>query len=58
MGAFHGVVPMRLKTMLWLLVLAALTLYSLLVYNWWIEGNINFEQQRVDQENENIIPRH
>lgn len=48
----------RRKTIIWLLVLAALVLYSVTVYSWWIEGNSNFEQQRVDHENESIIPRH
>lgn len=49
---------MRRKTLFWLLVLVALVLYSLTVYGWWIEGNSNFEQQRVELRNENTIFRH
>ena len=49
---------MSRRTAFWLLVLAALTAYSLVVYSWWIEGNTNFERQRVEQQNESIIPRH
>jgi len=39
------------RTLVWLLVIAALVLYSLVVYGWWIEGNANFERQRVEQQN-------
>lgn len=42
------------RTLFWLLVLTALVLYSLLVYSWWIEGNTNFERQRVEHANEYI----
>lgn len=49
---------MSRKTIIWLLVLVLLTVYCLVVYSWWIEGNSNFEQQRVDRENESIIFRH
>lgn len=49
---------MSRKTLIWLLVLVALTAYSLVVYSWWIEGNSNFEQQRVERQNESIIFRH
>lgn len=48
----------RRKTIIWLLVLAALVLYSLLVYSWWIEGNTNFEQQRIEMQNESAFSRH
>lgn len=36
------------RTLVWLLVLAALTLYSLVVYSWWVEGNGNFDRQRTE----------
>lgn len=39
------------KTLLWLLVLVAAVLYSLVVYSWWIEGNQRFEQQRIEKLN-------
>lgn len=36
------------RYLLWLLILTSLVLYSLLVYNWWIEGN-NRKVQTVEQ---------
>lgn len=46
------------RTILWLLFLVALVLYSLVVYSWWVEGNANFERQRREQENESAVFRH
>lgn len=36
------------KTLLWLLLLTLLVLYSLVVYGWWIEGNSNDYRQRME----------
>lgn len=38
-------------TLLWLAVLAALVLYSIMVYGWWVEGNQNRYQQQIEQNN-------
>lgn len=46
------------RLILLLLVLVLTVLYSLQVYCWWIEGNLNFERQRAETQNESIIPRH
>jgi hypothetical protein len=43
------------RTLFWLAVLTALVLYSLLVYSWILEGNANFERQRIEQENANPL---
>lgn len=40
-----------MRRLLWLLVLAALVLYSVVVYGWWQEGNKHFENQRRDRYN-------
>lgn len=39
------------KTIIWLIVIAALTCYSLAVYSWWVEGNLNAKIQEVNSEN-------
>lgn len=39
------------RTLVFLLVLSATVLYSLVIYGWWMEGNANFERQRVEQQN-------
>lgn len=47
------------RTLWWLLFLVALVLYSLLVYNWWVEGNINRAKWEMEQlENESAVFRH
>jgi hypothetical protein len=43
------------RVLLWLLFLVALVIYSLLVYQWWLEGNANFERQRREKENSNPL---
>ena len=43
------------RALLWALFLVALVLYSLVVYGWWIEGNANFERQRQEKENADIM---
>lgn len=45
------------RLLFWLLVLTLLTLYSLLVYNWWVEGTMNFERQKAEQQYEDTLPR-
>lgn len=40
------------RKLLWLLVIVALVLYSLIVYGWVQEGDRNFERQRIEQERE------
>ena len=40
------------RKLFWLLILIAAVLYSLLVYSWIIEGNRNFERQRLEQQRE------
>lgn len=39
-----------MRRLLWLLLLVAMVLYSLIVYGWILEGNANFERQRLEQE--------
>lgn len=42
--------PKKPRRWWWLLLLfSAAVLYSLLVYSWWVEGNENFERQRIEQ---------
>lgn len=44
------------RILIWLLVLTAAVLYSIVVYGWWMEGNASFEQQRIEKENaDNLI---
>lgn len=38
------------RTLLWLLFLVALVLYSLVVYSWWVEGNTNRYKWQMEQE--------
>lgn len=46
------------RTLFWLLLLTLAVLYSLVVYSWWVEGNTNFERQRIEKLNESAIFRH
>lgn len=37
------------RLLLWLLIITAAVLYSVIVYGWILEGNDNFERQRMEQ---------
>lgn len=39
-----------MKKLVWLLVILAAIAYGLVVYNWWLEGNANFERQRQEKQ--------
>lgn len=43
------------NTLLWLLFLIAAVLYSLMIYSWWVEGNSNRYQQRIEQQSDDYI---
>lgn len=38
------------KTIIWLLIIAALSMYSLTVYSWWIEGDNNQRLHQIDEQ--------
>lgn len=42
------------RTILWLILLTAIVLYSLLVYSWLEEGTQNFERQKAEQQIEDL----
>lgn len=42
------------RTLVWLLIVVALVLYSVVVYSWWKEGDANFERQRREHDNAGI----
>ncbi len=51
----HGELPKKPKRWIWrTLLMIIAVLYSFTVYNWWLEGNKNFETQRLERANANI----
>lgn len=46
---------MSRKKIFWIILAIALTIYSLVVYSWWVQGN---ENERRGGQIENTIPRH
>lgn len=43
-----------MKKVWWALFIIALVLYSALVYSWILEGNRNFEKQRIERQNDGV----
>jgi len=42
------------RTLFWLFLLTLAVLYSLLVYNWWVEGNINRAKWQMEQDSQQL----
>lgn len=42
------------RTLLWLLLVAILVLYSIVICGWWQKGSRNFERQRIERYDEDI----